>query len=184
MGQFSWMSQDTNEQIFNDAPAGFQTVHMVDPRDGTDYVETDYEGYGRFGGMDFYALIVSINKDFILKKMLAENCPKEEYETTEELLNKNPKEWTSDEQDEIRHTGISLWFKYFEPQHDCIYGYGETEKTALEKRKKYNLLSPILVMDYNSWRLFANPKSFPDSDPDQGWGYGMDDESEEESEEY
>ena len=39
-------------------------------------------------------------------------------------------------------------------------------------------------MDYNSWRLFANPKSFPDSDPDQGWGYGMDDESEEESEEF
>lgn len=179
MGQFSWMSQDTNEQIFNDAPAGFQTVHMVDPRDGTDYVETDYEGYGRFGGMDFYALIVDINKDFILKQYADTGYLDDD---NMKILNKPLKEWTKEDQDEIRHTGISLWFKYFEPEHDCIYGYGETDKTAKEKRKKYNLLSPILVMDYNSWRIYASPEYYPESDPDQGWGYGLEMDEHEEDE--
>jgi len=182
MGQFSWFSQDTDEQIFNDAPEGYQTVHMVDPRDGKDYVEKNYDGYGRFGGMDFYALIADINKDFILKEYKDTGYIDDD---TTRIFNKKIEDWTEDDQDIIRHVGISLWFRYFEPDHDPIsMDRGITTKSALEERQKYNLLSPILVMDYNSWRLFANPKSFPDSDPDQGWGYGMDDESEEESEEF
>ena len=181
MGQFSWMSQDTNEQIFNDAPEGFQTVHMVDPRDGKDYVEKDYDGYGRFGGMDFYALIVDINKDFIMKEY--KNTDYMDDEATK-ILNKKIEDWTEDDQDIIRHIGISLWYRYFEPTRDPIMmDIGITKKDAAEERKENNLLSPILVMDYNSWRIYANPESYPESDPDQGWGYGMDDESEDESEE-
>ena len=174
MGQFSWISQDTDEQIFNDAPAGTQIVHMVDPRDGTDYVETDYDGYGRFGGLDFYCLIVDINKDFILKQYANTNYLNDD---NKEILNKPLKEWTKDDQDEIRHIGISLWFKYFEPDLDPqLYGYDMSRISAEEKRKKYNLLSPILVMNYNNWKRYANPENFPESDPDQGWGYGMEDE--------
>lgn len=178
MGQFSWISQDTNEQIFNDAPAGTQTVHMVDPRDGTDYVETDYDGYGRFGGLDFYALIVDINKDFILKQYADTGYLNDD---NKEILDKPLKEWSEDDQDKIRHIGISLWFRYFEPD-TMYYGNGVIKQNALEERKKYNLLSPILVMDYNSWRVYANPENYPESDPDQGWGYGMEDESEEDEE--
>ena len=180
MGQFSWFSQDTNEQIFNDAPAGTQTVHMVDPRDGTDYVETDYDGYGRFGGLDFYALIVDINRNFILEHYADTGYLDEK---NRKILSKELKDWTKDEQDEIRHIGISLWFRYFEPDLDPqICGYGMNQMSAEEERKKYNLLSPILVMDYNSWRIYANPESYPESDPDQGWGYGMEDEESEEEE--
>ena len=175
MGQFSWISQDTEEQIFNDAPAGTQTVHMVDPRDGTDYVETDYEGYGTFGGLDFYALIVDINKDFILKNY---NCDIDDED--KEILNKPLKEWTEDDQDKIRHTGISLWFKYFEP--DFVYGNNDIAQNVLKERKKYNLLSPILVMNYDNWKHYASPEYFPEGDPNQGWGYGMEDEESEKEE--
>jgi len=178
MGQFSWFSQDTNEQIFNDAPAGTQTVHMVDPRDGTDYVETDYDGYGRFGGLDFYCLIVDINKKFLLEYTFAYK-PQEDIDKFEKLLEKDNKDLTENEIIDKRGIGIDLWFTYFEPKRGGLLGRGNQED-ADRFRKEHNLLSPILVMDYDSWRLYANPESYPESDPDQGWGYGMEDESEEE----
>lgn len=70
MGQFSWFTQDTKTQIFNDwdQHGDRQTIHMVDPRDGHDYKEEGYEGYGVFGGRDFYELLADINKDIILKQ--------------------------------------------------------------------------------------------------------------------
>lgn len=64
MGQFSWMSVDTGEQIFNDKPAGYQKVTMVykDVDGNIKHVtETDYEGYGEFGGIDFYDAVAWMN---------------------------------------------------------------------------------------------------------------------------
>ena len=69
MGQFSWFAQDTKKQIFNDYER--HPIHMVDPRDGTDYLEEHYEGYGVFGGRDFYELFADLNKDFIYRYELS-----------------------------------------------------------------------------------------------------------------
>jgi len=63
MGQFSWFTQDDKSQIVDDEE---RNVYMVDPRDGTVYEEKCYEGYGMFGGRDFYELLADINKDIIL----------------------------------------------------------------------------------------------------------------------
>ena len=178
MGQFSWFTQDTGEQIYNDwdiYPNDKQTIHMVDPRDGTDYKEEAYEGYGVFGGVDFYCLIVDINIDFVLNYFIEK--PTNEFLN---LLHKNNKDLTRDEIDDKRGVGIDLWFRYFETSSSGIPGLNMSEETALNKRLKYNIMSPILVKDYNNWKKYASPEYYPESDPDQGWHTEIENEDEDE----
>ena len=61
MGFFSWNTCDTGESIANNcsARATFE-VHMITP-DGRVFTEKDYEGYGIFGGKDFYDLVCELN---------------------------------------------------------------------------------------------------------------------------
>jgi hypothetical protein len=61
MGLFSWKTQDTDESIpskYSGRPT-FKVV-MVDDK-GNRYVEEAYEGYGEFGGKDFYELLDEMN---------------------------------------------------------------------------------------------------------------------------
>ncbi len=54
MGLFSWKTADTNESISNKfSDKGALPVKMIDDKNNV-YIETDYEGYGVFGGVDFY----------------------------------------------------------------------------------------------------------------------------------
>ena len=57
MGQFSWFTQDTHEKIVNYAD---NTVYMTDDN-GHIWEEDCYEGYGVFGGKDFYELLSEMN---------------------------------------------------------------------------------------------------------------------------
>lgn len=58
-GMFSWHAGDTDEPIYSDE--GHQkTVHMLDDK-GNKYTEDNYEGYGVFGGKDFYILLGEMN---------------------------------------------------------------------------------------------------------------------------
>lgn len=61
MGFFSWKTQDTNRSIPNNS-SGKKTfsVTMIDNK-GNSWTETDYEGYGVFGGKDFYELLAEMN---------------------------------------------------------------------------------------------------------------------------
>lgn len=61
MGFFSWNTCDTGESIANNCSdrATFE-VHMITP-DGRVFTEKDYEGYGIFGGKDFYDLLCELN---------------------------------------------------------------------------------------------------------------------------
>ena len=62
MGMFSWLTQDTNRSIANKycSRPTFR-VFMVNPLTDEAYEETDYEGYGEFGGKDYYELLAEIN---------------------------------------------------------------------------------------------------------------------------
>ena len=61
MGFFSWKTQDTNESISNRySNRETQRVYMLDG-DGHVWIEENYEGYGRFGGKDFYVLLAEMN---------------------------------------------------------------------------------------------------------------------------
>lgn len=57
MGQFSWFTQDTNHRIINGEK---HEIFMVDNK-GNYWREECYEGYGEFGGKDFYELLAEMN---------------------------------------------------------------------------------------------------------------------------
>jgi hypothetical protein len=61
MGFFSWNTQDTNRSISNSySGEGTFTVTMMDDK-GNRWVEENYEGYGEFGGKDYYELLAEMN---------------------------------------------------------------------------------------------------------------------------
>lgn len=61
MGFFSWKTMDTNRSIANvySSRKPF-TVCMTDDK-GNRYIEHEYEGYGDFGGKDYYELLSEMN---------------------------------------------------------------------------------------------------------------------------
>lgn len=58
-GQFSWFTQDTGRQIGSEK-FNTITVYMFDNH-GNSWEEKEYEGYGVFGGMDYYVLLAQMN---------------------------------------------------------------------------------------------------------------------------
>ena len=61
MGFFSWITQDTNESIANSSSyRSTFTVYMTDDK-GNKWKEDNYEGYGVFGGKDYYELLAEMN---------------------------------------------------------------------------------------------------------------------------
>ena len=61
MGFFSWKTSDTDRSIANQySNRSTFTVHMI-TEDGQVFTEHDYEGYGEFGGKDFYELVAELN---------------------------------------------------------------------------------------------------------------------------
>lgn len=62
MGFFSWITQDTKKSISNSSSIrGTFPVYMVNPLTGQFFKEDNYEGYGEFGGKDYYELLAEIN---------------------------------------------------------------------------------------------------------------------------
>jgi len=61
MGFFSWKTQDTGRSIANKySNRSTFSVRMTD-NSGNEWIEDDYEGYGEFGGKDFYELLAEMN---------------------------------------------------------------------------------------------------------------------------
>ena len=58
-GQFSWMAQDTGNQIGSEKENTIN-VTMFDDK-GNKWEEKKYDGYGEFGGMDYYELLAQMN---------------------------------------------------------------------------------------------------------------------------
>jgi hypothetical protein len=63
MGQFSWLTSDTGEQILEQlSDHGIkQTVYLLQPGDLPSIREDNYEGYGVFGGIDAMEWLARIN---------------------------------------------------------------------------------------------------------------------------
>lgn len=59
MGQFSWFTLDTDTQIGSEEQNTI-TVYMHD-NNGNVWKEEEYEGYGDFGGKDYYELLAEMN---------------------------------------------------------------------------------------------------------------------------
>ena len=63
MGMFSWITMDTGRSIRNRHAEGYKprTVYMRDQK-GNVWTEHEYDGYGVFGGKDFYQLLAEMNQ--------------------------------------------------------------------------------------------------------------------------
>jgi len=65
MGFFSWRTQDTDKSISNAySENGTFPVFMIDDK-GNIWYEDEYEGYGEFGGKDYYELLAVIMRAFL-----------------------------------------------------------------------------------------------------------------------
>ena len=61
MGFFSWRTMDTDKSISNSySNRGTFKVDMLDDK-GNVWTESSYEGYGVFGGKDYYELLAEMN---------------------------------------------------------------------------------------------------------------------------
>ena len=61
MGFFSWRTQDTDRSICNNYSIRTPFhVDMIDDK-GNVWSEDNYEGYGTFGGKDYYELLAEMN---------------------------------------------------------------------------------------------------------------------------
>jgi len=61
MGFFSWHTNDTHDPIWNTYSGhDTKTVYMIDNK-GNSWREDNYEGYGDFGGKDYYELLAEMN---------------------------------------------------------------------------------------------------------------------------
>lgn len=61
MGFFSWKTQDTDRSIANTYSNNkVFRVQMIDNK-GNVWTETQYDGYGVFGGKDYYELLAEMN---------------------------------------------------------------------------------------------------------------------------
>lgn len=72
MGVFSWCTSDTKKSIPCCMPFGGlpSTVYLLNPF-GEPYKETNYEGYGEFGGHDVYDLVVEWNRKYLSPELLS-----------------------------------------------------------------------------------------------------------------
>lgn len=97
MGQFSWFTMDTHHRIVNGEE---HTVYLVDDK-GNKWKEERYEGYGVFGGKDFYELLAEMN-----------GYSHKDYEDGSGVISRpdGRKVGTDRVTDDIRHIGIELAF--------------------------------------------------------------------------
>lgn len=65
MGFFSFITKDTNKIIYNvyskHYPKGAMVSYMVNPKTKEIFKEEKYDGYGSFGGKDFFVLYAELN---------------------------------------------------------------------------------------------------------------------------
>jgi hypothetical protein len=62
MGLFSWITQDTREAIRSNGSVKSKRKAFMHDNKGNIWEENDYEGYGVFGGKDFFQLLAEINE--------------------------------------------------------------------------------------------------------------------------
>lgn len=61
VGYFSFNTSDTGRSIANSASTLDTFKVIMKDNDGNSWTELDYDGYGEFGGKDFYELLAEMN---------------------------------------------------------------------------------------------------------------------------
>jgi hypothetical protein len=184
-GQFSWMTQDTGQQIGSEKENTIP-VYMFDNK-GRYYYEKNYDGYGDFGGKDYYELLAQMNGyargdrmdgiDMAFGKMKTPNGgpvlfpalvtkPNEfDYRThdfTKEAETDPNQSWYASEEED-----------FIDQNDEEVYGSDDNEeeldevKTTNTKMKKSELKDKIKEMILNEMNLdIDNMEDAPESEVD------------------
>jgi hypothetical protein len=144
-GQFSWMTQDTGQQIGSQDENKI-SVYMFDNK-GKYWFERDYDGYGVFGGMDYYELLDQMNGgkgdrgrgiDLAFDKS-------KEGETLFPALVVSPSNFnykTHDFTKEAEHDPNQSWYEpeeddFYDQNDEEEYGYNDEEEELEEGEAAY-----------------------------------------------
>jgi hypothetical protein len=144
-GQFSWMTQDTGQQIGSQDENKI-SVYMFDNK-GKYWFERDYEGYGVFGGKDYYELLDQMNGgsgDRSKGIDLAFDKSKE-GETLFPALVVSPSNFnykTHDFTKEAEHDPNQSWYEpeeddFYDQNDEEVYGYDDDEEELEEGEAAY-----------------------------------------------
>jgi hypothetical protein len=146
-GQFSWFTQDTGQQIGSEEE-NMIPVYMFDDK-GKYYYEKNYDGYGVFGGMDYYELLDKMNGgggDRSRGIDLAFDKVKTDSEILYPALVTRPNEFdytTHDFTKEAKHDPNQSWYAaeededFIDQNDEEVYGY-EDDEEELEEVKTTN----------------------------------------------
>jgi len=142
-GQFSWMTQDTGQQIGSEEE-NMIPVYMFDDK-GKYYYEKNYDGYGVFGGMDYYELLDKMNGgkgDRSRGIDLAFDKVKTDSEILFPALVTRPNEFdytTHDFTKEAKHDPNQSWYAaeededFIDQNDEEVYGYDDEDEENEEE---------------------------------------------------
>lgn len=109
MGFFSWKTNDTQKSIWNKySGRKVRTVYMTDNK-GKIWKEENYDGYGVFGGKDYYELLAEMN-GFVEGGTLHDASRREESGTNHLPL-----------RSELRLVGIDIQFGAIKLEQEILY---------------------------------------------------------------
>jgi len=108
MGFFSWKTQDTDVSI----PSVYSSrlplakVTMTDNK-GNKWTETNYEGYGIFGGKDYYELLAEMNGKKTREEGISLNFSRKNEVCLYPNLNEDPDiPWKNEEPEHCEFQGF------------------------------------------------------------------------------
>ena len=131
-GQFSWFTQDTNQQIGSEDENTLPFVYMHDDK-GNKWLEKNYEGYGEFGGKDYYELLDQMNggigdrSEGIRKAFDAQAVANGEIKFPA-LTVSATLPGGHDFTEEAEHDPNQSWYTPEEEEDDYGYGFGDMDR--------------------------------------------------------
>lgn len=128
MGLFSWCTSDTRKSIsctFNSYAGAPTTVYLLNPF-GDPYKESNYEGYGVFGGRDVYELVAEWNRKYLtvdnLKKPVREHwaSDKEGDEYFTKAMQRYEQKCRG-----LKDYAAGASDEYMQKHYGTVFGYGD-----------------------------------------------------------
>jgi len=112
MGLFSWKTMDTNKSICNSYSCRKPFKVVMTDNKGNKWIEENYEGYGVFGGKDFYELLAEMNGEKDRHRGISLAYGDKPFISPN--LNENEREWVNRYPEDCPEQG------YFYPESDLI----------------------------------------------------------------
>ena len=179
MGFFSWITSDTDRSIANNSSTrNTFAVHMV-TEDGQVFSENDYEGYGVFGGKDFYVLAAELNG----------YIGEDDEKTRDMFFNKIWRRGIEKDGKRIYHSWVGEGFmRYDDPipeldglcanelvekhgwKHFDPFANGDTDGFVNEGFKMPKLVEELPI-EGTDWKAWWDSLPYPESCPEQGFFY-------------